>query len=403
AALRCPACHSPRVLAHPELLALSTAHIDCDAFYAAVEKRDDPALRDVPLIVGGGRRGVVTTCCYLARTRGVRSAQPMFQALRLCPDAVVVPLRFDAYVEASRQIRARFDALTPLVEPLSLDEAFLDLAGTQRLHGPPAQALARLARDIEQDIGVTVSIGLSHNKFLAKIASDLDKPRGFSLIGQAETADFLQDKPVRILWGIGQATAERLERDGLRTLADIRRSDRRALASRHGALGDRIWRLAHGEDARRVSPNSAPKSISNETTFSEDVSDPDLLDGHLWRMAEKAAGRAKAKALAGRTVTLKLKRADHRILTRRVTAQDPIQLADRLYRAARPLLTPELPRGPFRLLGVGLSDLTPEDAAERAPDLLDPDAGRRGDAERAADRIRARFGEAAILKGRSLR
>ncbi|MEO1688996.1 MAG: DNA polymerase IV, partial [Pseudomonadota bacterium] len=365
--------------------------------------RDDPNLRDLPLIVGGGRRGVVTTCCYLARTRGVRSAQPMFQALKLCPDAVIVPPRFDAYVEASRAIRDRFLSLSPLVEPLSLDEAFLDLAGTERLHGPPAQALARLAQEVERDVGVTVSIGLSHNKFLAKIASDLDKPRGLSVIGSEETAAFLADKPVSILWGIGQATTEKLNKDGYRTLADLRRADRRALGARYGAFGDRLWRLAHGEDTRRVTPNSAPKSISNETTFSGDVSDPNLLDGHLWRMAEKAAARAKAKGLAGRTVTLKLKRADHRLLTRRATLPEPVQLADRLYRAARPLLEPELPRGPFRLLGVGLSDLATEAAAERSGDLLDPDAGRRGEAERAADRIRARFGVDAILKGRSLR
>jgi len=400
---RCPACGSPRTRAHAELTALFTAHIDCDAFYATVEKRDDPALRDVPLIVGGGRRGVVTTCCYLARTRGVRSAQPMFQALKLCPDAVVVPPRFEAYIEVSRAIRDRFLSLTPLVEPLSLDEAFLDLAGTARLHGPPAQALARLAAEIERDIGVTVSIGLSHNKFLAKIASDLDKPRGFSIIGLAETAEFLAEKPVSILWGIGQATTEKLNRDGYRTLADLRRADRRALGARYGALGDRLWRLSHGEDARAVTPNSAPKSISNETTFSDDVSDPGLLDGHLWRMAEKAAARAKAKGLAGRTVTLKLKRADHRLLTRRTALSEPVQLADRVYRAARPLLVAELPRGPFRLLGVGLSDLAPEEDAERSADLLDPEAGRRGDAERAADKIRARFGADAILKGRSLR
>ncbi|PJN96384.1 DNA polymerase IV, partial [Amaricoccus sp. HAR-UPW-R2A-40] len=189
---RCPACRSPRTVAHPELLDLAIAHVDCDAFYASVEKRDDPSLRDVPLIVGGGQRGVVTTACYLARIHGVRSAMPMFQARRLCPQAVVVKPRMARYVEVSRQIRALMEALTPLVEPLSLDEAFLDLTGTERLHkAPPALLLARLQARVEAELGVSVSVGLSHNKFLAKTASDLDKPRGFSVIGRAETAAFL--------------------------------------------------------------------------------------------------------------------------------------------------------------------------------------------------------------------
>ncbi|WP_092684569.1 DNA polymerase IV [Albimonas donghaensis] len=401
---RCPACRAPAAIAHPELHALSVAHIDCDAFYASVEKRDDPALRDHPVIIGGGRRGVVSTACYLARTRGVRSAMPMFKALKLCPEAVVLPPRMSHYVEVSREIRARFDALTPLVEPLSLDEAFLDLSGTARLHGvSPAAALARLAREIRAEVGISVSVGLSHNKFLAKIASDLDKPRGFALIGRGDTAAFLEDQPVRLIWGIGAATAEKLQAEGLRTLRDIRRADPDRLRARHGAFGDRLIRLAHGEDARAVAPDRDLKTLSNETTFDEDVSDPDLLDGHLWRMAEKAAGRAKARGLAGRVATLKLKRADFRLISRRATLAEPVQLADALYRAARPMLAREMGAAPFRLLGVGLAGLAPDAEAGRSPDLLDPDAGRREAAERASDAIRARFGDKAILKGRSLR
>jgi len=401
---RCPACRSPRALAHPELHALSIAHLDCDAFYASVEKRDDPALRDVPLIIGGGRRGVVSTACYIARTRGVRSAMPMFKALKLCPEAVVIKPRMEHYAAVSRQIRGLMDALTPMIEPLSLDEAFLDLSGTQRLHGmSPAAAMARLIRRIETEVGVSASVGLSHNKFLAKIASDLDKPRGFSVIGRAETEAFLIDKPIRIVWGIGEASAAKLEGEGIRTLRDLLRADPDRIVARHGAMGARLLKLARGEDARRVAPDAALKSISNETTFDTDVSDPELLDGHLWRMAEKAAGRAKAKGLAGRTVTLKLKRADFRLLTRRATPPEPVQLADRLYRLARPMLQREMNAGPFRLLGVGISDLVPESEAERSGDLLDPDAGRRGAAEKAADAIRERFGLGAILKGRSLR
>jgi DNA polymerase-4 len=378
--------------------------MDCDAFYASVEKRENPALRDLPLIVGGGTRGVVSTCCYIARIRGVRSAMPMFQALKLCPEAVVVKPRMDLYVETSRAIRALMDALTPGVEPLSLDEAFLDLTGTERLHhAPPAVLLARLTKRMETDLGVTGSIGLSHNKFLAKLASDLDKPRGFSVIGRAETEAFLLPKPVRMIWGVGPAAQESLEQAGIRTFADLRRWDRRALGQRFGHMGDRLWHLARGEDHRSVSPHDPVKSISNETTFHEDTSDPDLLDGHLWRLSEKVSDRAKARDLAGRVVMLKLKRADFALISRRHALHDPTQIADRIYREARALFDQVGPRGPYRLIGVGLSDIAAAGGADRSGDLLDPQAARRAQAERAADAIRARFGKGAILKGRALR
>ncbi len=401
---RCPVCRSPRIVAHDALETLSIAHMDCDAFYASVEKRDDPALRDHPVIVGGGTRGVVSTCCYLARIHGVRSAMPMFQALKLCPQAVVVKPRMQVYVDTSRQIRALMEALTPAIEPLSLDEAFLDLTGTARLHGaPPAVILARLVQQIEVQVGVTGSIGLSHNKFLAKIASDLDKPRGFSVIGRAETAEFLRPKALRILWGVGAATQASLEAAGMRTIADLLRWDRGDLQARFGQMGERLYHLARGEDHRRVSRDEKVKSISKETTFFEDTADPDLLDGHIWRLSEQVADRAKAKGLAGRTVTLKLKRGDFQLISRRSTLGDPTQLTDRIYRAARDLFAPAAAKGPFRLIGVGISDLGPEDQADLSPDLLDPDAAKRAAAERAADAIRARFGPEAIIKGRSLR
>jgi DNA polymerase-4 len=401
---RCPACGGPRVVSHPELLSLSIAHMDCDAFYASVEKRDDPSLADKPLIVGGGKRGVVSTACYIARTYGVRSAMPMFQALKLCPEAVVVKPRGAAYVEASRAIRAMMEELTPAIEPLSLDEAFLDLTGTARLHhAPPAVMLARLVRRMETELGLSGSIGLSHNKFLAKVASDLDKPRGFALIGKAETADFLRDRPVRLIWGVGQAFQDSLDRAGIRTFGDLLRWDRKDLHARFGSSGDRLWHLARGEDARRVRRNAPVKSISNETTFFEDTGARDLLDGHLWRLSEKVSDRAKAKGIAGRVVTLKLKRANHTLLTRRHALDDATQIADRIYRTARPLLEQSVDRGPFRLIGVGISDLVPECQADLSGDLLDPAAERRAEAERAADRIRARFGPDAILKGRALR
>ena len=401
---RCSACNSPRIKIHEELFDLSIAHMDCDAFYATVEKRDNPELADKPVIIGGGKRGVVSTACYVARIRGVRSAMPMFQAMKLCPDAVVIRPRMNVYAEVSRQIRTMMEELTPDIEPLSLDEAFLDLTGTERLHGaPPAVMLARLVKRMKDELGVTGSIGLSHNKFLAKVASDLDKPRGFSVIGKAETDDFLRDKPVRLIWGIGPAAQESLDRAGIRTFSDLLRWERRDLGARFGQMGDRLWHLARGEDRRRVSAHTPMKSISNETTFFEDTASVDILDGHLWRMAEKVADRAKAKSLAGRVVTLKLKRANHAIITRRQSLRDATQMADTIYRVARGLMEQVGDQGPYRLLGCGISDLTPEDQADLSGDLLDPGAEKRARAERATDSIRARFGADAILKGRALR
>jgi len=401
---RCPECRSPRVLAHPELASLSIAHMDCDAFYASVEKRDNPALRDLPVIVGGGTRGVVSTCCYIARISGVRSAMPMFQALKLCPQAVVVKPRFPAYVEASRAIRAMMETMTPAIEPLSLDEAFLDLTGTARLHGaPPAVLLARLVQRMENELGLTGSVGLSHNKFLAKIASDLDKPRGFSVIGRAENEAFLLPKPVGMLWGVGTAAQAAQDRAGIRTIGDLLRWDRADLAARFGQMGDRLWHLARGEDSRVVARDEAVKSISKETTFDADTGDADLLDGHLWRLSEQVADRAKAKDLAGRTVTLKLKRSDFALVSRRHSLGSPTQTADRIYRESRALMDALRDPGPFRLIGVGISDLAPAAEADLTGDLLDPGAGKRSAAERATDKIRARFGNDAIIKGRSLR
>ncbi len=401
---RCPVCRSPRTLGHPELFGLSVAHLDCDAFYASVEKRDNPGLRDKPVIVGGGRRGVVSTCCYLARIKGVRSAMPMFQALKLCPEAEVVKGRMAVYVEVSRQIRNLMETLTPLIEPLSLDEAFIDLGGTQRLHhAAPAVLLAKLVRRIETEIGVSASVGLSHNKFLAKIASDLDKPRGFSVIGRAETETFLERQNVGVIWGVGHAMQEVLARDGIRTIADLKRRDRKDLGVHYGGMGDRLWHLARGLDHRPVARDAKLKTISHETTFFDDTGDRDILEGHLWRLAEKVSDRAKAKDLAGRVVTLKLKRADFALISRRVSLADVTQLADTIYRFALPLLEKELARAPFRLIGVGLSDIAKASESRALADLLDPEAPKRAATERATDAIRERFGPDAILKGRALR
>ncbi len=405
---RCPDCRSPRLLAHDELFALSIAHVDCDAFYASVEKRDRPELAHKPVIVGGGARGVVTTACYLARAYGVRSAMPAARARALCPQAVFIKPDMARYADVSAEIRARFDALTPLVEPLSLDEAFLDLSGLERLHkAPPAAMLAGLALRIEKEIGVTVSIGLAPNKFLAKIASELDKPRGFAAIGAAEAVAFLDDKPVSIIWGVGPRFTERLNADGYRTVGDLRRADPKRLAERYGAVGLRLASLSRAEDARAVSSRRGAKSVSSETTFDTDVSDPERLDGLLWRRCEAVARRLKAKGILCRGATLILKTADFKRIVRRRALGAPTDLAEDLYAAARPLLARELAEGrAYRLLGVGATELIAGADEARLPataDLFQADQPRRAEAERAVDAIRARYGDDAIAKGRSLK
>ncbi len=399
---RCPSCRSPRIVRHEELESLSIAHLDCDAFYAAVEKRDNPALRGRPVLVGGRRRGVVSTACYIARIYGVHSAMPMFQALKLCPDAVVIRPRMRAYAEAARKIRGMMLELTPDVEPLSFDEAFLDLSGTSRLHGaPPATLMVRLADRIERDIGLTCSIGLSHNKFLAKMASDLDKPRGFSVIGKAETESFLAEKPVGLIWGVGPALQGQMRRAGIVTFGDLRKWKPDALSAKFGETGIRLWKLSRGKDARPVTRRPM-KSMSNETTFERDISDPAILDGFLWRLSVKVADRAKAERVEGRVVTLKLKQRNFRVITRRRTLKSPTFLTDRIYGTARELLEGELRKAPFRLIGAGISELRPAaDEAGRAG--LDPDSARRIAAETASDQLRQRFGKGIIFKGRSLR
>ena len=242
---RCAHCGSPRLVAHEELETLSIAHVDCDAFYASIEKRDDPSLRDRPLIIGGGTRGVVSTCCYIARQSGFRSAMPMFTARKLCPDAVIIPPNMAKYVAVSRQVRQLMDELTPLVEPLSIDEAFLDLSGTQALHkASPALVLSRFAKRVEDGLGITISVGLSHNKFLAKIASDLDKPRGFAVIGRAETLGFLAAQPVSLIYGVGKVFAETLNRDGFESIGQLQQTPPEDLMRRYGETGARLL----GED-----------------------------------------------------------------------------------------------------------------------------------------------------------
>jgi DNA polymerase IV len=398
-AARCPACGSPRLARHPELDALTIAHVDCDAFYATIEKRDDPSLADKPVIVGGGKRGVVAAACYIARTYGIRSAMPMFEALRRCPQAVVVKPAMAKYAKVGREVRRAMLDLTPLVEPLSIDEAFLDLTGTTRLHGmSAAKVLARFARQVEREFGITVSIGLSANKFLAKIASDMDKPRGFAVLGQAEAAAFLASKPVGFIYGVGAVSAARLAADGYRLIADLQRADARELMRRYGEEGLRLSRLSHGIDERRVDPARETKSISSETTFERDIGEFRPLEQTLWALTEKVSARLKAEALAGSTVTLKLKSADFKLRTRAQALGAPTQLAARIFDSGRELLRREVGAMKFRLLGIGVSNLEDADGSDLA-DLLD----RRGaQAEHAVDRLREKFGRDAVVKGLAL-
>lgn len=397
----CPACSSRRIARHPELHSLSIAHLDCDAFYASIEKRDDPRLADRPVIVGGEVRGVVTTACYIARTFGVRSAMPMFKALAACPGAVVIKPDFAKYAAVAREVREMMEMLTPLVEPVSIDEAFIDLSGTQRLHRmTPAAALARLQREIKREIGIPVSIGLSYNKFLAKTASDFDKPNGFSVIGSSDAKAVLARLPVGAIWGVGAVFAKRLNADGLATIADLQKLDAATLARRYGEMGLRLADLSHGKDRRRVAPSRETKSVSAETTFNTDLSDLKELEDILWRLSERTASRMKAKSLAGRVVTLKLKSPDFKTITRRTTLPRPSNLARTAFEAAQKMLAESWKGRAYRLIGVGYADLLPDDPQSQAEMFGDSEEKARRE-ETAIDAIRRKFGDDAIALGRT--
>jgi DNA polymerase-4 len=384
---------------HRELHDLTLAHIDCDAFYATIEKRDDPSLVDKPVIIGGGKRGVVSTACYIARISGVRSAMPMFKALELCPDAVVIKPNMEKYVTAGRQVRQMMMDLTPLVQPISIDEAFLELAGTQRLHhDQPSRILAKLAKRVEFEIGISISVGLSYCKFLAKVASDLEKPRGFSVIGRAEAVEFLATRPVTTIWGVGRAFDATLEADGIRTIGQLQAMNEADLMRRYGTMGQRLYRLSRGIDDREVHLNDPAKSVSAETTFFDDISRHDDLVPIMRRLSEKVSKRLKSEDLAGQTVVLKLKTADFKSRTRNKRLEDPTQLADRIFRTGISMLERETDGTKFRLLGIGVTDLT-DPARADPPDLVDVQAGRRAAAEAAMDKLREKFGAAAVETG----
>ncbi|MCO6186015.1 DNA polymerase IV [Rhizobium sp. L1K21] len=400
---RCRYCGSPRLLNHPEQNDLTLAHIDCDAFYASVEKRDNPELADKPVIIGGGKRGVVSTACYVARINGVRSAMPMFKALELCPDAVVIKPNMEKYAKVGREVRQLMQELTPLVEPISIDEAFLELKGTERLHrDPPVRVLARLANRVTNELGITISVGLSYCKFLAKVASDLEKPRGFSVIGRAEAPTFLADKPVKLIWGVGRAFEQTLARDGITKIGQLQTMEETDLMRRYGVMGKRLYHLSRGQDSRDVHPSSGAKSVSAETTFFDDIDDKKELTGHLRTLSEKVSRRLKKSGYAGLTVTLKLKTKDFKSRTRNLTLESPTQLADRIFRAGELMLAKELDGTKFRLIGIGVSTLSSPQLAD-PHDLVDLDAGRRAAAEAAMDSLRDKFGLKSIETGYTFR
>ncbi|MCC6918653.1 MAG: DNA polymerase IV [Alphaproteobacteria bacterium] len=399
----CPACRSPRLRRHAELESLSIAHIDCDAFYATIEKRDNPDLADKPLIIGGGRRGVVSTACYIARTYGVKSAMPMFKALKACPDAVVLKPDMQKYVDVGRAVKRMMLETTPLVQPLSLDEAFLDLTGTERLHRqPPAATLVKLSKKIERELGITVSIGLAANKFLAKFASERDKPRGFFVVGASDARQVLAPCPPTVIFGVGKQFGATLAADGIVTLQQVQEMDERDMLRRYGDMGVHIWRLSQGLDSRRVDPEVDGRGMSAETTFNEDIADIQELDRILWSMCERVSARAKAAEQGGSTIVLKLRTSDFKILTRRTTLYGPTQLAEAIYQAAHRLLTATADgKARYRLIGVGIANLAD---AERCDlfDLFKADEKKSADAERAIDKVRSKFGKDAIVKGRAL-
>lgn len=389
-------------MSHPRLFELSVAHVDCDAFYAAIEKRDQPELAGLPVIVGGGKRGVVSTCCYIARTFGVRSAMPMFKALKACPDAVVIKPRMDVYVAEGHRIRDMMRDLTPQVEPVSIDEAYLDLSGTDALHGaPPAISMMKLQKRVEDELQLTVSVGLASNKFLAKTASEADKPRGFFALSIDEAPAYLAPRSVRVIGGVGAQFEKKLALDGIQTVGDIQKIDLKTLVRRYGETGLWLHNCAFGRHERKVDADGERKSVSAETTFHQDLSDPRVLEDILWRQCQRVADRAKGSGVEGRIVTLKLKTADFRTITRRASLGEATQLAQVIFRTGKTMLARETNGGRYRLLGIGISELV--DARADAADLADPKALKRAKAERASDKARDRFGGDAVMTGRSAR
>ena len=400
--LYCANCESLNLISHKEIEKLDIAHVDCDAFYASIEKRDNPKLKNSAVIIGGGKRGVVATACYLARIKGVRSAMPMYKALKLCPSAIIIKPNMSKYRDASRKIQNLMNQLTPLTEPISLDEAFLDLSGTKKLHKKiPAVLLAELSKKINQEVGISVSIGLSYNKFLAKICSDLDKPKGFSLLGRGDSKKFLSSQPVEILWGVGKILKRKLNDDGIKTISQIEELGIKEVINRYGSIGSHIYSLSQGKDLRRVVPQRQIKSISHETTFENDISDKEVLEKKLWSLCEKVSKRSKEKGLGGQTITLKLKTKEFKLISRSCTIDEPTQIGELIFQNSKTLLDREDDKVKYRLIGVGISNLKDSELCDLY-DLINISKTKNAKIEYAIDDIRNKFGKDLIKKGRSI-
>ena len=400
-ASHCGFCQSPRLVKHPELGQLAIAHVDCDAFYASVEKRDNPELSDLPVLVGGGRRGVVAAACYVARTYGINSAMPMFKALKKCPHAVVISPDMKKYAMVSKAVKDLMLQTTPLVESISIDEAYLNLSGTERLHqAVPASTMAHLASRIKKELGITVSVGLSYNKFLAKLASDMDKPNGFSIIGAHNVKHFLSQYPIDVISGVGTSLKRKLQSDGIYKILDLQSYSVYDLQGRYGSVGERLANFSNGIDSRVITPNPPAKSISKETTFDTDKDGLPHLKPILWHLCDQLSSSLKSKKKFGKTVTLKLKTKNFQTITRRKTIKNPTQLAEVIYNVAFELLLPQA-NGTYRLMGVAISTLFDDEISEVA-DLRSDKAIKQEKLEKAIDQIRNKTGSNSIGKGRGL-
>jgi DNA polymerase IV len=380
---------------------LTILHVDMDAFYAAVEQRDRPGLRGKPVIVGGiGARGVVSAASYEARPFGVHSAMPMGTARRLCPQGVFLPVPMSRYAQVSRQIREILLSFTPRVEPLSLDEAFLDVHGCEGLHGPAPEIARQIKGRIKAETALTASVGVAANKFLAKLASDLRKPDGLVVVPPQGVPGFLAPLPVGRIWGVGAKAEERLHALGVRTIGQLAALPERVLIDHFGKVGRHVWQLAQGQDERAVVPDREAKSISTETTFSQDVGDRDTLRVCSLDQVEHLAGRLRHAGLRARTIELKIRSSDFRTRHRGQALPQATNRTDALWQAALELfhngLTDDLL--PVRLLGVGAARLTRD--AHVQGDLFDGGLGKRREAlDQAVDAIRVQFGDAAIQRG----
>jgi len=401
---KCNDCGSPRLISHSELLKLKIAHIDCDAFYASIEKHENPKLRNLPVIVGGGHRGVVTTCCYIARINGVRSAMPMFMARKLCPSAIILAPRIGFYKEVSTSIKNKLMKLSPAIEFVSLDEAYIDLSGTSRLHQcPPAVMLAKVSAEIEYEFGITTSVGLSYNKFLSKIASELDKPRGFSVIGIEDLDKVLLKKPVSVISGVGGKTLSVLNNEGVLVIGDLIKYEKIELYNKFGAFGEQLWYSARGLDNRKIVPNKPAKSISLETTFKKNESSFEILRSHLWDLCEKISSRAKKSKLYASNIKLKLKTEKFKVVTGSFSLKKPTNSAAIIFQSMLILLKKNSHQGPFRLIGITLTKFSNSESNRWESNLFEQSKNEQESTEKAMDKIREKYGEAAIIKGLTIK